>query len=146
MHQQASAEAPSTPTKNAASEAWSRHHPSAQQQNGVAVMKQHNGAQRHSSVDWSASGSSLLTAPRPESMATRASSSIGSTQASVDNVSKVSFDSQPVPHVIQSAKQDWGAHQAPQRAMPPPTLGMQNTDTAKAKKTGWQKFAAWFAE
>ena len=102
---------------------------------------------------WSATGSSLQTLHKLDSVLSGKSSFDGSGCMTIDNVSKMSFDSQPVSNLTGmtvATAQKSSQHERSQKAVasqPTQVHGashMQSPNKVKGKGKGWKKIAAWF--
>ena len=149
-HKQASPIGPSTPTKEASDAVWPKALDSTQALDSNQGLSKASSNRADSvweppAIAWSASGSSLLTAHKLDSSATGISSFNESGSVTADNVSKTSFDTQPM-SVATSMKGGQAMRRSTQQDMLEHSTIHSTGKTPASKNKGWKKIAAWFVE
>ena len=141
---QASPTAPDTPTRQTFGSVWTDHLMMSQE------LTKGSEVSRLESIPWSATGSSMQTFPKLGSVMTGLSSLDGSSRVTVDNVSKVSFDSQPVSNITGTTARQSAQHEQPRKAASPAHTLLQESSQLrrpskdKGRVKGWKRIAAWF--
>ena len=90
----------------------------------------------------------MQTYPKLGSVMTGLSSFDGSSRMTVDNVSKVSFDSQPVSYMTGATARKSVQYEPPLKAPSPEhpseSSQLQSPSKDKGRVKGWKRIAAWF--